>query len=109
MWRTKEGFLVRLGDMTDTHLMNAHKMLRRLVDKHDRDAIAGFSYNGNPDGMGAYYAEQAANESMDKAIDFSRGAQMLWDELRRRYPDERSVRSYVERLSGRRVRRRDSC
>jgi hypothetical protein len=108
IWVTKSGAMIRLGDMTDVHLMNTHKMLLRQAKAHDSEAVAAMSYGGNPDSMGSYYADQAMNESLDRSIEYTHKAEPFWDELKRRFPDETNVRSYVERLSGRSVRRQGS-
>lgn len=106
VWSQRDGTRIKLGEMTDTHLMNTHKLLMRQVDRHYGEAEAALCYSGNPDSMGSYYADQAMSQSLDVASQYAERARVVLDELKRRYPDEQSVRSYVERLSGRRVQRR---
>lgn len=91
LWIQRDRTTIRLGDMSDSHLANAIRMCRRIADKHMTEMGAAYSYPGNPDGMGAYYADQAGHEAGDKMLQWSRAAETLLDELRRRYPNERIV------------------
>lgn len=67
-WKTKSGDVIEVADMTDHHLNNAITMLERQADNHHANANYGIAYWGNPDSMGAYYAEQQGFEELDKAL-----------------------------------------
>ena len=89
-WVMRDKRKIRLGDMTDSHLANAIRMLRRKIEKLWDEMGAGYSYiGGNPDSMGTYYAHIAADQAGDEAGYWSRVEEAMMDELRRRYPNVR--------------------
>ncbi len=62
-WKTKEGTLIPLKEMTDTHLANTKAMLERNIEKWSRGYDASFSFQGE---MASYYAEQEADGFLTK-------------------------------------------
>lgn len=87
VWTQKSGALIRLGDMEDSHLANCIRLIRRKRDKYDAELSAAYTYPGDPDSMGSYYADIAGDEAAGKAAECSREIEIFMDELRRRHPD----------------------
>lgn len=67
MWRTKNGVLVPIREMTNTHLLNAERLLRRHAARlHDRaidSASEGVAIFG-PDTEAARSAEDALDREL---------------------------------------------
>lgn len=69
-WKTKEGKVVAIRDMTDSHLKNTVAMLRRNVGAFEatiRDGIWGYLVGDPPDG--AAMAAEGALAELDEADD----------------------------------------
>ena len=90
LWTMRDKRQIRLGDMTDSHIANTIRMLKRQQDRHMENCAAGYSYcswfGNNPDSMGAYYAEIEADHEGDKAGELANKIHVFMDELRRRHP-----------------------
>jgi hypothetical protein len=67
-WKTREGVEINICDMTDRHLLNTIKMLKRnysfLCHLH---AIEAYGYAAYASDGASYYAEQEADILMDEA------------------------------------------
>ncbi len=72
-WTTKDGKKIPINKMSDSHLCNALRMLKRMAHGIQSETIgiigaAAASMNGD---MASYYAEQ----------DFDRACESEWDEF----------------------------
>ena len=61
VWRTKDGIEVKIREMTDMHLLNTIRLLRRTRGPmKDRLAASMDGYSFGHDTMAAFYTEQEA-------------------------------------------------
>jgi hypothetical protein len=72
LWKTKEGHRLRICDMTDQHIKNAMRYLRRAAEEslsNEISAAYSVSSSFNPDGMAAYYADQDIERMEGMCVD----------------------------------------
>lgn len=89
LWTMRDKTQIRLGDMEDSHIANCIRMLRRKAERHMDNCAWGYSYPGNPDSMGSYYAEIEADQEGNRARECDRVIDIFMDELKRRHPNVR--------------------
>ena len=69
VWTTKAGEEIDITDMSDSHVMNTLRMLRRALDNLREEENAGYSVYCRLQGeMAEYYTEKALDEVSKKAI-----------------------------------------
>lgn len=64
-WKTKDGKLIDVKDMTDCHLLNTQRYIQRRVKaiQEENVACAGICFQGE---MAQYYQDQELNALMEQ-------------------------------------------
>lgn len=68
LWRQRSGDYISISEMDVPHIINCIHMLQKQADKHESNAIAGYSYSGGE------YAEMAAESDADHSMDQANAA-----------------------------------
>ena len=77
IWTTKDGRQINVRDMSEQHFHNTIQMLRRKAEDEHANARYGICYWGDPDGMGAYYAEAQGFEHLERALEIENRIEAL--------------------------------
>ncbi len=82
-WRTREGVRIALPDMTDLHLRNAIRFVKRKIEDAEDDEAA--TYGASCSGEAAtYYAAGAQDDATAKVIGLRLALDVLEREQKRR-------------------------
>lgn len=65
LWRTRDGTVLRICDMTDQHLSNAIKMLENRARNHDHNIDLGYQALAYTHGEMAEYAIESGIRSLE--------------------------------------------
>lgn len=65
LWITKSGSKIKIGDMTDQHIINTIRMLHRAAEVY-KNTIPFPMFNGE---MAQMYAEQEYDKLMDTSVE----------------------------------------
>jgi hypothetical protein len=79
-WKTKEGKILDIVDMSEKHLINCIAMLRRREEVEDREAMCAAGYTGSGEGA-TYAADQAMDEAFSRACYYGDLARVMEHEL----------------------------
>ena len=98
IWTTKDGRKIPVTEMTDNHLLNAHRMVReKLIDIENFQRNA-WIFAPSPDTMAYDDFEAAYEDSFDRHVIYSAWTEILGREIHRRGLTELEPRNKVERI-----------
>ena len=83
-WKTKDGKILRIRQMTDDHLLNAHRYLRRLLEEEKNQWNlfgAGGMLGPSEDSIAFEHASEAEAESFEDRFKMEYGVTILRKEI----------------------------
>lgn len=82
-WKTKDGKLIEVKDMTDNHLLNTQRYMQRRVKdiQEESSACAGMCFQGE---MAQYYQEQETDALVEQVLNAVDVLRYFNDELKHR-------------------------